>query len=184
MNNYYWTVHLEIPVIALLCMSLLLMFHLRSCQSVSPVFTLETALRSLPEGPWHVPEQSSVLWQDKVPFLTLTAEFRQNAEQHVPPWCYFLFTLLKPGQTTYSCVALPNSYQEHLKDALGNSMCRITEKSIRLQSSLEVFQTVDSLEHPENVKTENCFMCGFWKTQFNTMRKIALKPAMATYTKQ
>lgn len=154
-------------MIALLYMSLLSMFHLRSCQVVSPVFTLETALRSHPEGPWHVPEQPSVLWQDKVPFLTPTAEFSQDAEQHEPPWCYFLLILLKPEQTTYSCEDLPNSCQEHLKDALGNSMYRITEKSISLQSSLEVFETVDLLEHPEDVKTEISFIRGFWKAQFN-----------------
>lgn len=139
LNNCYWIVNLEVLVIALLYMSLLSMLHLRSCQFVSPVFTLETSLRLLPEGPWHVPKQPSVLWQDKVPFLMLTAEFRQNPEQHVLPWCYLLFTLLKPGLTTYSCEALPDSCQECLKDALGNSMCRITEKSISLQSSQDVF---------------------------------------------
>lgn len=101
----------------------------------------------------------TVTGQGSLPYTT--AEFSQDAEQHEPPWCHFLFTLLKPGQTTFSCEDLPNSCQEHLKDALGNSMCRITEKSIRLQSSLEVSENVDLLEHPENVKTENSFMWGF-----------------------
>lgn len=74
-------------------------------------------------------------------FLILAAEFSQNTGQHLPLWCYFLLTLLKPGQTTSGCEALPKSHQEHrhLKDALVNSVCRITSKSTRLQSALGLF---------------------------------------------
>lgn len=67
MSNYYWIVNVETPVIALLYISRLSMFHLRSCQFASPVFTQETTLRLLPEGPWPVSEQPSVPWHDKVP---------------------------------------------------------------------------------------------------------------------
>lgn len=60
------------------------MFHLRSCQFVSPVFTPETTLRLLPEGPWHVPEQQCVLWQDKVPL--------PYTDSWVQPKCRAAFT--------------------------------------------------------------------------------------------
>lgn len=165
MSNYYWIVNLETPVITLLYISLLSMFHLRSCQFVSPVFTLETTLRLLPEGPWHVSEQPSVLWHDKVP-LPYPDSWVQ-AKCSTARTSLVLLPIYSPkARTNYLQLwgsAKFLSEHRYLKDALGNSMCRITEKSTRLQSSLLHFLTVGSLEHPENVKTENCFMWDFWK---------------------
>lgn len=167
MSNYYWIVNLETPVITLLYISLLSMFHLRSCQFVSPVFTLETALRLLPEGPWHVSEQPSVLWHDKVP-LPYPDSWVQ-AKCSTARTSLVLLPIYSPKART--------NYLQLWGSAKFLSGTQVPEGRIgkfHVQNNWKIYQATQfsagflnfklgSLEHPENVKTENCFMWDFRK---------------------
>jgi len=121
--------------------------------TVKHVFTLETTLTSLPEGPRHASQQPSVLWHDKVIISHagswVQPEHKSNAYLHVAR--FSLLTLLTLGQNIQGHEALQKSHQEqrYLKDAL--SMCRLTNKSTQWQN-VQVFLTVDLLSLARTLK--------------------------------